>query len=176
MTVCVCKSVCVSSEAKPKREAVPLKQNWKKKKKKCLQASYYSGMSQGSGFAAQLYKPGRIWLIRPGCRSVKRSFRTRAPNETAQLLWVLTGRRGSRELVAGCNTSAWWRLLAAGSDLSAHTVSLLPSSIKISGALFPPKSAITICCDRGSCDFVQLEQARVLGSVSSFVCLCSLMA
>lgn len=49
----------------------------------------------------------------------------------------------------------------AGSDPSAHTVSLLPSSVQISGALFPPKSATAFHCDRGSCDFVQSERARV---------------
>lgn len=86
MTVCVCECVCVSSEAKPKREAVPLKQNWKK----CLQASYYSGMSQGSGFAAQLYKPSRIWLIWPVCLTVKRFFHTHTHTHTHTELGITT--------------------------------------------------------------------------------------
>lgn len=118
MTVCVCECVCVSSEAKPKREAVPLKQNWKK----CLQASYYSGMSQGSGFAAQLYKPSRIWLIWPVCLTVKRFFHTHTHTHTHTELGITTSLSFDRtatiqKLIADFNIFISWRLLAAGSNL-----------------------------------------------------------
>lgn len=123
--VCACVWQCVYvsvrvclSEAKPKREAVPLKQNWKKKnafrrpitvewaKDQDLQLSYINPAE--SGWSDQFALLSNVSVFHPFTRKIRQR----------KFSWVLTGRQQSQKPIADFYIIfISWRLLTAGSNL-----------------------------------------------------------